>query len=105
MELHLVSLARPHETMNTDALSPMGMKMAKKQVLKKGGVGASMDSGWGLKPVKDLEKWDEKIKVIGVTRMSNGMYRGLPLMTKLVFAIPDMLGICKMVHMRIESPE
>jgi len=41
-----------------DSLSPMGMKIAKKQVLKKGGMGMSMDGGWGLKSVKTLEEWD-----------------------------------------------
>ena len=86
-----------------DSLSPMGMKFAKKQVLKKGGIGMSMDGGWGLKPVKSLEKWDERIKVVSAISMSKGMYKGLPLRTKMIFFIPDMLGVCSMVHMRIES--
>ena len=86
-----------------DSLSPMGMKMAKKQVLKKGGMGISMDGGWGLKPVKILETWDKRIKVKSAVSMSKGMYKGLPFITKLIFLIPDILGICSMVHMRIKS--
>ncbi|MGD9159248.1 MAG: class I SAM-dependent methyltransferase [Desulfobacteraceae bacterium] len=86
-----------------DSLSPMGMKIAKKQVLKKGGMGMSMDGGWGLKPVKALEQWDKRFRVISAASMSKGMYKGLSFMTKMIFLIPDMLGICSMVHMRIES--
>jgi O-methyltransferase involved in polyketide biosynthesis len=84
-----------------DSLSPMGMKFAKKAVLKKGGMGMAMDGGWGLKPVRALEKWDKRIKVVSAVSMSKGMYKGLPLLTKMMFFIPDILGVCSMVHVRI----
>jgi O-methyltransferase involved in polyketide biosynthesis len=84
-----------------DSLSPMGMKIAKKQVLKKGGMGLSMDGGWGLKPVQSLEKWDKRIKVINAMPMSKGMKKGVPLRFKIISAITDILGVCSMVHMRI----
>jgi O-methyltransferase involved in polyketide biosynthesis len=87
-----------------DSMSPLGIKIGKKQVLKKGNMGMPMDgSGWGLKPIRTLEKWDKRIKVINAISMSKGMYKGLPLRTKFIFFIPDMLGISSMVHMRIES--
>ena len=86
-----------------DSLSPLGMKIAKKQVLKKGGMGMSMDGGWGLKPIKSLEKWDDRIQVISAISMSKGMYKGLSLGKKVIFFIPDMLGVCSMVHMRMEA--
>ena len=85
-----------------DSLSPMAMKMAKKQVLKKGDMGMSMDGGWGLKPVQSLEKWDKRIKVINTIPMHKGIKKGLPLSTKIILTIPDILGVCSMVHMRIE---
>jgi O-methyltransferase involved in polyketide biosynthesis len=88
-----------------DSLSPMGMKIAKKQVLKKGGMGMSMDGGWGLKPVASLEKWDKRIKVINAIPMSKGMKKGVPLPFKIMSTITDMLGVCSMVHMRIESSQ
>ena len=84
-----------------DSLSPMGLNIAKKQVLKKGNMGMSMDGGWGLKSVHSLEKWDQRIKVINAISMSKKMYRGLPLLTKMIFFIPDLLGICSMVHVKI----
>jgi hypothetical protein len=30
------------------------------------------------------------------------MYKGLPLRTKMILFIPDMLGVCSMVHIRME---
>lgn len=86
-----------------DSLSPMGIKIGKKQILKKGDMGMPMDGGWGLKSIKTLEKWDKRIKVINSIPMSKGMKKGIPLKAKLVLSITDMLGVCSMVHLRIES--
>ncbi len=87
-----------------DSLSPLGMKFTKKAVLKKGGMGMSIKGeGWGLKPVRSLEKWDGRIKVIDAFSISKGMKKGIPLGFKIMSAITDMLGICSMVHMRIEG--
>jgi O-methyltransferase involved in polyketide biosynthesis len=88
-----------------DSLSPLGIKIGKKAVLKKGDMGMSMDGGWGLKPIRTLEKWDNRIKVVSAMSLSKGMYKGLSLKEKLIFLIPDMLGISAMVHMRIESSQ
>ena len=84
-----------------DSLSPFGIKIAKKQVLKKGGMAMSMDAGWGLKSVRALECWDARIKVIAAVPMYEGMREGLPLLTKAFLLIPDVLGVCSMVHVRI----
>ncbi|PIE02832.1 MAG: polyketide biosynthesis methyltransferase [Acidobacteria bacterium] len=87
-----------------DSLSPMGMKFAKKAVLKKGGMGMSLEGGWGLKSAKSLEQWDERIKVIDVIPFSKDMKKGIPLSLRMISIITDMLGISSMVHLRIESP-
>lgn len=85
-----------------DSLSPLGMKIAKKAVLKKGGMGMSLTGGWALKPVRSLEKWDSRIKVVSAVPMYSGMKSGLPLKEKICFTIiPDLLGVCFMVHLRI----
>ena len=86
-----------------DSLSPMGIKIAKKMVLKKGGMGMAMDGGWGLKPVKNLEKWDRRIRVNSSTPMHQGVKKGIPLKEKIILSMPDLLGICSMVHVTIES--
>ncbi|PID59157.1 hypothetical protein CSB45_01785 [candidate division KSB3 bacterium] len=87
-----------------DSLSPLGIKIGKKMVLKKGGMGMSMDEGWGLKSVKSLETWDPRVTVVSATPMYKGLKKGLSLGTKLLLTMPDMLGVCSMVHLRIENP-
>ncbi len=86
-----------------DVLSPMAMKVAKKQVLKKGGMGMSIDGGWALKPVKKIETWDSRFTVVAETQMYQGMRAGLPLKTKLMFTMTDTLKVCPMVHLRMAS--
>lgn len=86
-----------------DSLSPMGMKIGKKQVLKKGGMGMSMDDGWELKPIKTIEKWDDRIKVIDSMPLLKGMKKGIPLATRLTMTLVDILGISSMVHVRMEG--
>jgi O-methyltransferase involved in polyketide biosynthesis len=88
-----------------DSLSPMGMNIAKKAVLKKGGMGMSLEGGWGLKPIKSLEKWDGRISVVDAFPMHRGIKKGIPLSQKLMLSMPDVLGICHMVHMRIGCRE
>lgn len=80
----------------------MGMKIAKKMVLKKGGMGMPMDGGWGLKPIKTLEKWDSRIRVKYSIPMSQGIKKGIPLKERIILTIPDILRISSMVYMRIE---
>jgi O-methyltransferase involved in polyketide biosynthesis len=84
-----------------DCLSPMGLKIAKKAVLKKGGMGMSMDGGWSLKPIESLEKWDKRIKVIDAFPIHKGVKKGIPLSQKLILSIPDTLGVCHMVHAKV----
>jgi O-methyltransferase involved in polyketide biosynthesis len=88
-----------------DSLSPMGMKVAKKQVLKKGGMGMSQDGGWGLKSIKSLEKWDKRLKVVRAIPMYKGMKKGLPFSTKFILSMPDILGVCHMVYVRMEEKQ
>lgn len=85
-----------------DSLSPLGIKIGNKQVLKKGGVDIAL-AGWGLKRIKSLEEWDDRITVVDATPMYKGMKKGIPLSQKLGLTIPDLLGVCHMVYVRIEE--
>ena len=85
-----------------DSLSPLGIKIGNKHVLKSGGMGSALGA-WGLKPVKSLEKWDKRIKVINSMPMHKGIKKGVPLSTKIFLTIPDILGVCSMVHIRMEQ--
>ncbi len=84
-----------------DTLSPMGLKIAKKKVLKSGGMGGVATVGWGLKPVQSMEKWDRRIKVISAVPMHKGVKKKIPFKAKLILSIPDILGVCSMVHVRM----
>ncbi len=84
-----------------DAFSPLGMKIAKKVVLKKGGMENISCDGQGIKPIKSLEKWDNRIKVVNATPMNKGIKKGLPFKTKMILSIPDIIGLCSMVHIRM----
>ena len=85
-----------------DSLSPMGLKIGKKKVIEKGGMGMSMDEGWGLKPVKSLETWDRRIKVIHAMPMFKGMFADLDFPAKMMVLFTRIFSICTMVHMRIQ---
>lgn len=87
-----------------DALSPFGVKMGKKMVLKKGGMDFFKDTeGWALKPAKSLEKWDDRFIVISAKSMYRGMMKGIPLKMKLMFAMAKMLKVVPMVHLQIKT--
>ncbi len=77
--------------------------MAKKSVLKKGGMGMNLKNGWGLKRVKSLETWDKRIRVVDAIPIHKGAKTGLSLGQKIALTIPDLLGFCSMVHIRIEA--
>ncbi len=84
-----------------DSLSPTCLKMAKKAVLKKGGMGMKQEGGWGLKPVKSLETWDNRIRVIDAIPIHKGVKKEISLKQKIALTISDLLEFCSMVHIRI----
>jgi len=83
-----------------DSLSPMGMKIAAKQVLKSGDMKSDY-TPWALKTVRSIEKWDKRIKVVSAIPMHKGTKKGIPFKAKFILSIPDLLGVCSMVHLRI----
>lgn len=88
-----------------DAMSPLGLKIAKKMVLKKGGMDFFQDKeGWAISSVKSMESWDSRIKILSSTPMNKGMAKGFSLKTKLMFMISNVLNVAPMVHLRITSP-
>ena len=87
-----------------DALAPLMVRMAKRMVLKRGGMaGSSEGEGWGLNAARSIERWDPRLRVVDVVPMHRGVKGGLPLGQQLMLTIPDVLGIAKMVHLRIEA--
>lgn len=86
-----------------DALSLKALKTAKKQVLKKGGMNMSMDSGWGLKSAKEIESWDKRIKLMEVKPLYKGTMKNIPLLHKFFLSITDLMKMGVMLHVRINE--
>ncbi|MEM7100930.1 MAG: class I SAM-dependent methyltransferase [Pseudomonadota bacterium] len=87
-----------------DAMSPLGVKIGKKMVLKKGGMDVFQGSeGWALKSPKTLEQWDKRFRVVSAVPMHQDVKAGVPFKTRVVLSIPDALGVASMVHLRIEA--
>ena len=85
-----------------DALSPLGLKIGKKMVLIKGGMDNFQDiEGWALKQVQSIEQWDDRFKVISAVALHQGVKKGMPLKTRLALSMADLLGVGRMVHLRI----
>ncbi len=88
-----------------DVLSPLGLRVGKKQVLKKSGMDMSLNEGWALKSARTIETWDSRLHVLESAPLYQGMHNGLPLPTRLMFIMTDILKVCSMVHLRIAAAQ
>ncbi len=86
-----------------DALTPKGFNIAKKQVLKKGGMGMALDGGWSLAKAKDLEQWDKRFHLIKYKPMYKGTKKNIQLMHKILLTITDIMNMGGMVHLKIKN--
>ncbi len=86
-----------------DALSPKALKIGKKQVLKKGGMGMPLEGGWALKSAKEIEHWDKRFKIISSVPMYKGTMKNIPLLHKIPLTIADAMKMGIMVHLRIKN--
>ena len=86
-----------------DSASPLGVKIANKKVLKKGGMDETAILKWGIKSAKSIEKWDNRIQLVKEFPMFEGMKTGLPFKMKYGLWMSDLLKIMSMVHLRIEK--
>ncbi|PID94224.1 MAG: hypothetical protein CSA95_04085 [Bacteroidetes bacterium] len=88
-----------------DALTPKGFNIAKKQVLKKGGMSMALDGGWSLADAKDLEEWDKRFHLIKYKPMYKGTKKHIPLMHKIILTITDTINMGGMIHLRINEED
>ncbi len=84
-----------------DSLSPKALEIGKQKVLEKGGMTMALDGGWALKPIKSLETWDPRFKVVSHTPIYRGAKRGAPFKEKIMLTISDWFGFCDMVHLSV----
>ncbi len=88
-----------------DVLTHKGFEMAKKLVLKKGGMGMSLEGGWSIKSAREMENWDNRIELISYKPMYKGVKQGIPLMHKILLTITDIMNMGGMVHLKIKNKE
>jgi len=85
-----------------DTLSPLGLKIARKKILKSGGMDAKMPANpWGVKQPKTMEQWDPRIKVISAHPFYQGMKKGVSFSEWLGLNIADLLGMASLAHIRM----
>ncbi len=86
-----------------DCLSPKSLEFSKKAVLKKSNMDITIEEGWGLKPVENLEKWDRRFKVISKIPIYQGVKKDMKFVHKLMTTMADITGACYMVHLEISE--
>jgi O-methyltransferase involved in polyketide biosynthesis len=84
-----------------DYASGLGIKIANKQVLEKGGMDESAYLKWGIDNIFEIEKWDSNIKVIINMPMYKEHKKNYPILKRIGMNIADSLKIMSLVHIRI----
>jgi len=81
-----------------DLASPFGVRIANKLVIRAGGLGEQSFLTWGVKNVRDITAWDERIRVTTVMKYFKGRKRHLAPKYWFAAMISDALKIQYMVH-------
>lgn len=84
-----------------DYSSTLGIKMANKKVIDKGGIDKSAYLKWGIDSIHEIEKWDSFIKVISDMPMFNENKKHYPILKKVGMILSDKLKIMSLAHIKI----
>lgn len=84
-----------------DYASKLGISVSNKKVLEKGGMDKSAYLKWGINNIKEIEKWDNKIKVIDSMLMYKEQKKSYPIFQRMGMTMADMLKIMSLAHIRI----
>lgn len=84
-----------------DYSSRLGINLANKQVIKKGGMNEAAFLRWGIDNIFDIEKWGEYIKVICSMPMFKEHKKNYPLFKRIGMNISDRLKIMSLAHIQI----
>lgn len=85
-----------------DYSSPLGIKMANKQVIDKAGMNRSAYLKWGIDNIMDLEQWDPHIKVMHHMPMFQEYRQYYPMRKRIGMMIADRLKVMSLAHIQIE---
>jgi O-methyltransferase involved in polyketide biosynthesis len=84
-----------------DYASKLGISVSNKKVLEKGGMDKSAFLKWGTGKIKEIEKWDNHIKVIDQMSMYKEHKNNYSIFKRMGMTIADMLKIMSLAHIRI----
>lgn len=84
-----------------DYCSMKGMEIANKKVIEKGGMNKAANLKWGIDNLFEIEKWNEKIKVIDTIPMYREHKKNYPVFKRLGMNISDVMKIMSLAHIRI----
>ncbi|MBN1639353.1 MAG: class I SAM-dependent methyltransferase [Ignavibacteriales bacterium] len=84
-----------------DYASKLGISVSNKKVLEKGGMDKSAFLKWGINNIKEIEKWDNNIKVIDKMSMYKEHKKNYSIFKRMGMTIADMLKIMSLAHIRI----
>jgi O-methyltransferase involved in polyketide biosynthesis len=94
-------LSLPGSEIIFDYSSKLGIKLANKQVIKKGGMDEAAYLKWGIDNIFEIEKWDTHIKVICSMPMFKEHKKNYPLFKRIGMNISDNLKIMSLAHIKI----
>ena len=83
-----------------DGCSPLGLKLAKRMVLRNGGMDDSLVLKWGFQNARSLEDWDPRLQLVEQFSIFRKVGQDLSVRTRLRIAISGLLKIMFMVHLR-----
>ncbi len=84
-----------------DAASPLGVKVANRQVIKAGGMAETAILQWGIQNAKTIATWDRRFRIVESYPMFYQMKRKFPGKTKRGLWMSDMLKIMYMVQLQV----
>ncbi|MCU7494085.1 MAG: class I SAM-dependent methyltransferase [Ignavibacteria bacterium] len=83
-----------------DAASPVGLKAANEQLIKKVGLDEKSFMKWALPDASEIRQWDIKLKSAEQYLMYKGMKKGLSVKNKIISSLADHYKMMYMVHLK-----
>jgi O-methyltransferase involved in polyketide biosynthesis len=84
-----------------DYSSKIGIKMANKRVIDKGGIDKSAYLKWGIDNINEIEKWNSYIKIISCMPLFKEYKKKYPILKRAGMNISDKLMIMSLAHIKI----
>jgi O-methyltransferase involved in polyketide biosynthesis len=92
--------ALPGSELVFDACSPVGVKAANEQLIKKVGLDEKSFLRWGIWKSEQMKEWGIPFEFIEEYPMYKGMKKGLSLRSKIVATVADRYKMMYMVHLK-----